>query len=269
MRAAYAANFGRFTLTPNIELQHFQFDPTQIGTTPVSQAYRDRNVLTVALTGRYALTDQSGALLVLGGSGSNYTEPVAGLPSNNSRTALVLVGLDNNLGTLFRYRLLVGGEVRTFSASVYPTHSAPVAEASVIWTPTGLTTVSADLAQTIEDPSSEGTAGFDFTTASLTVDHEYQRNILLQGRGLVQHAKFLQTAANQAGSQTAVGAGGGITYLVNRNIQVALNYDYLHQSGANPGNFAVPGVLTSTTLSSISQSSFQRHLVLLSVRFVL
>ena len=274
IRLAYKLDLGgRFTLTPNLDVRTYQFGNTVVGTTPTSQSYRNRTVFTGALTGRYALTDRTGALVVLAGSGSNYTDNTPGAPSNNSRTALMLVGLDDLLGTLIRYRILVGAEIRTFTAAVYQTHTAPVAEASLIWTPTGLTTITGDLAHTIEDPSSEGTAGYEFTLGTLTIDHEFRRDVLLQGRSAVQSAHFLQGG----GTQTAYGLGAGITYLVNRNISIALNYDYLHQSGTNSGNYATPNAFTLTstntlptpipTLGPTSTGAFQRHLVLLSVHF--
>ena len=42
---------------------------------------------------------------------------------------------------VWRYRLLLGWEQREFAATAYATHGAPVAEGELIWSPSGMDTV--------------------------------------------------------------------------------------------------------------------------------
>ena len=95
-----------------------------------------------------------------------------------------------------------------------------VAEADAIFTPGGMTTVTASLVRGIEGAAQEGVAGYTYTGAKLTVDYEWRRDLLLQTSGGVQRADLLG-----GGSQTALRAGIGATWLVNRRVRVTGTYD--------------------------------------------
>ena len=206
LRTDYTFEAGRFAFTPNVDLRLFQFGSAVVAGQSTNQQYRDRTVLSGGITTRYELSDQRGIVVVLQGSNSHYIRPQAGQPSNNSRSVLLLAGLDYQASGLWRYRVLGGIEVREFSASQFGTRAAPVVEASVIYTPTGLTTVTGSARREIEDPQTEGTAGYTFTTLGVVVDHELRRNILLQGRANFQAAEFLQ--GNSTSTSYTLGAGG-------------------------------------------------------------
>lgn len=173
---------------------------------PAPQAYRDRNVLQGGLTGRYEVAPLRSILFVLRGTDTHYTQPQPGAPSRNSTGGLALVGIERGDG-VWDLRLLAGWEQRDFVAPQYHAHGAPAAEADVTWSPSGLTTVTGTLSRTIEDAAQEGVAGYTSTTARLVVDHEYLRNVLLNGFASVQHAAFLQGG----GTQTLYSLGGGVT----------------------------------------------------------
>ena len=78
----------------------------------------------------------------------------------NSDTVSILGGIDYQPEGVWRYRLLAGLEVRKFSASQYATRAAPDVEGSVIWSPTGLSTVELTFSNTIEAPQIAGTSSF-------------------------------------------------------------------------------------------------------------
>ena len=129
---------------------------------------------------------------------------------------LALGGIDYG-GTIWNVRLLAGWEQRDFAASQYRAHGAPVAEADVVWSPSGLTTITGTLARTIEDAAQEGVAGYTYTVARLAIDHEYLRNVLLHGAASVQHANFLQGG----GVQTLYTLDAGVTWLMNRRMRLS------------------------------------------------
>ena len=243
VRADYTVDRGRFTFVPNVEFQHFDFGSANVLGQQVSQSYRDRTVLTGGVTTRFALSEQRSLLLVLQGSSSHYLDPQPG-PTNNSKTVLALAGLDYQATGPFRYRLLVGAELREFESARYGTRAGPIAEASVIWTPTGLTTVTGSVRRAIEEPQTELTSGYTASTFRVTVDHELQRNVLLQGRGVFQAIEYLQ--GNQ--STTSYSVGGGANWLVNRRLRLSADYDFTQQSGStNPtgANLLLPNTLTT------------------------
>jgi hypothetical protein len=230
-RVDYTLALDRLNVTPNLEISNYHYTSTTILGIPTSQAYRDRNVVTGGVTARYELMPRQDALLVLRGTGTDYTDPQVGQPTRNSTGAQVLIGLSDDSDAVWRYRLLLGWEHRAFAASVYRAHDAPVAEAELIWSPSGMTTLTGRLTRSIEDAAQEGVAGFTYTTANLTVDHEYQRNILLQATGGVQQADYLQGG----GQQTGLLLGVGVTWLVDRRMRIAATYTYNDQRGGTVG----------------------------------
>lgn len=260
LRTAYTLDYGPFSFTPNAEALVYYFDNATIQGLPVSQQYRNRVVLSGGMTTRYALSDQRGLLLVLQGVDSHFIQPQLGQPSYNSHSFLALTGIDYEASGTWRYQLLAGFEVRQFQSQMFSTHAGPIEAASVIWTPTGLTTVTGVLSRTIEDTVSEGTAGYVYTNARLTVDHEYLRNVLLQGRAGLQIAQYLQGDT----TQTSFTLGGGISWLMNRYMRLSADYDFTAQnSGAGT---AVAGPFAS---SGLNTGKYQRNLVLIAMHFAL
>jgi hypothetical protein len=251
VRTAYTFDLGRISLTPNLSLQSYYFDNTTILGVPVSQQYRDRVVLQGGVTLAYPLTDLRRLLFVLQGINSHFTRPQQGAPTNNSTSYLAMGGLDYPASGVWRYQLLAGIEVRDFQSPQFKTHTAPIAEANVIWSPTGLTTVTGVLARVIEDPSSEDASGYVYTTAHLIVDHEYLRNVLLQGRMGVQAAQYLQGS-----TQTSFTFGAGVNWLMNRKMRLSVDYDFVKQSGGSSATFSGEPNLTTLNTGGYTRSVF-------------
>lgn len=249
IRADYTIEAGRFSFTPNADFRLFQFGNAAVIGQPTNQSFRDRTIAIGGVTTRYELSDQRSILVVLQGINSHYTRPQAGQISPNSKSALLLAGIDYQATGLWRYRLLAGVEVRAFEASAYGTRTAPIAEANVIYTPTGLTTLTGYVRRQIEDIQSEGTAGYTFTTTGLVLDHELRRNILLQGRGNFQAAQYFQSS----GTTTSYTLGGGVNWLLNRRLRLSFDYDFTQQSG--PGNATVVGTQVVNTPLAANQQA--------------
>ena len=108
LRASSAAGFGRFTVTPSIELNRWRFENTTILGVPVSQTARDRTTTQAAMTLRYNWMSGRDLLWVNRVATTHYDDPAAGVPSNNSTSYQTLLGLDYDDDTVWRYRLLGG-----------------------------------------------------------------------------------------------------------------------------------------------------------------
>jgi O-antigen/teichoic acid export membrane protein len=244
VRAAYASRLNRWLLTPEIEFSTFRYDRAILAGNPQPQRYRNRDVVEGGVTLSYALTPERHLLLVTRAASTRYIQPQAGAPTRNSSGFLTLVGLDNDLDGLWRYRLLVGFETRNFVATQYSSHIAPIAEAAVIWNPSGLTTVTATLSRSIEDAAQEGVGGYVYTTGRVAVDHEYLRNILLAGSVGYRHAAYTQGG----GSQGAVLLGSGATWLIDRNLRLSATYALTLQTGAQNQGLVGGGDYTRNVL---------------------
>jgi hypothetical protein len=239
-------------LIPNADVTSYNFSDATILGIPVSQKYRNRVVLSAGLTTGYALSDLRRLLFVVQGIDTHFTNPEPGQPTNNAKGFLVMGGLDYTATGLWRYRILVGVEVRDFQSPQFKTHTAPVAEGSVIWTPANLTTITGVLARVIEEPAAEETAGYVYTRARLAVDHEYLRNVLLHGRMSVELAQYIQ----DGGTETNYTIGAGVTWLMNRNMRLSVDYDFTTSNGASSGTITGQPNLTTRGTGGYNRNLF-------------
>ncbi len=230
VRASYAAVLGRVSLVPALDVSTYNYEATTILGLPASQSYRDRVVVQGGLTAKYELATARNLVVVLRGLDTVYTQAQPGQPTRDSTGWIALAGIDTKLDGLWRIRVLAGWEERQFAAAQYGSHSAPVAEADVVWSPSRLTTVTATLARTIEDAAQEGVAGYTYTTARLTVDYDYRPNVLLQGFASVQQANYLQGG----GSQVGTSVGGSVTWLLNRHMRLQASDTFAAMRGSAP-----------------------------------
>jgi hypothetical protein len=234
----YTFNFSRFSVTPDLSATSYRFGTATVLGVPLNQKFLDRNALAGGVTTRYSMSDVGGLLVVLRGVDNTFINPQPGVPSNNSNNYMLLGGADYQAKGVWRYRVLFGVELSTFAA--YSSNVSPIMQGSVVWTPTGLITLTGTLTRSVQAPQSAGSNGFVLTSGNLVVDYEYERNILFQGRGGIQYAQYLQ-----GGKQTNLTLGGGISWLLNRTMRLSLDYDYTEQTGATGVSAANPDALTS------------------------
>ena len=252
LRAAHAMNFGRFTVTPAAEFNHWRFDNTTIRGVPVNQSTRDRAAAQGGATLRYAWMPAREMVLVTRVLDTRYDHPAAGTPSNNSLSYQILLGLEYDDNTVWRYRLLGGAQHRAPASAAFQSQTTGIAEAEIVWSPSGLTTLRATATRGIEDAAQSGLSSFTYTSARLTLDHEYLRNVLLNASATLRHAAFQQTG----GQQWGLSFGAGASWLINRNLSVSLTYDFSDVRARHLPAGAVAG-------------DYTRNLIILSIRTAL
>ena len=263
-----ATSFGRFSFIPQISVAKYDYDDYTIGNQTIQQAYRNRVGLQGGLTTRYQLAPERDLLLVVRGTHISYDNAgTNGAPKRDSDGVTVLAGIDYPApGSNFRFRILAGIQTRNYRSSAYRSQTAPTVEASVAWTPTRLTTVTLLARRDIQDAADESIAGYTATSARLSIEHELRRNIILNGYGEIQQADFQSSNLNlpvgttnlsggglgfgsnglnnsfgraEAGtSQTLYSAGGGVTWLLNRNLRAGVTYGISDRQGSgDAGNY--------------------------------
>ncbi len=252
VRTSYKRDFGRVSVLPGLQITNYTFDQGVVAGVPSSQQNLDRVLVQGNVALRYELSPQRNAILVFTGYSTRYSNPQPAQPSRDNSGMSVLVGFEYTANGVFRYRGEVGFEQRQYSSPVFVGQGTPVGDGELIWTPTELTTVTASVARAIEDAANDTTIGYTYTAAKLVVDHEYRRNILLQGYASVQSAEYQQ----RGGSQTIKSGGANISWLLSRNIHLKASYD-LNQSDASSGGTAFVG------------NAYRRSLYLLQVSFSL
>jgi hypothetical protein len=227
LRVDYPFELGRLEVTPTFEISMWRYGNALLNGVTSNQDFRDTNIYVGGAALRYMVSGGTALVATVQGIASDYTHQVPGSPSLSSTSALALGGIDYQYDGVWRYQALVGLEARYFAAAQFKPRLAPIARATVIWTPTELTTVTASLLRAIEDPTQAGSSGYTYTMLGLRVDHEYARNILLSASAGADFVSYLQNGGTQTGYYASV----GIAWLINREMRLSAQYSYATQNG--------------------------------------
>ncbi len=254
-RAEYRAIFNRLSLTPSVEASRYSFDSGFAGGRIYDQSYRNRVVVTPGVVAAYDFATRRSMVLVVRNATAFFSRGTGAAPKRNFDDLSVLSGLDYDVDGIVRVRALVGYESRSFVSKAYATIQAPVAELSLIYNPTGLTTVTGTVARRIQDSADETTAAVTALSASLRVDHELRRNVLLTAAVGVGQNDY-----NSARNQTRVTANLGASYLLNRYAAAGLAYDFISRASST----------TALNLNGLSAAAnFTDHRLMAQVKLTL
>lgn len=232
LQGDYRAVFNRLSLRPDLQVSLYDFDNGVVAGQPYRQDYRNRVTIGPSLTANYELAPRRDLVLVVRNLTASYTIRPDGFVNRDFNDSSVLAGIDYEADGLWRYRALVGYEVRQFTSPTLKSIQAPIAEASVIFTPTGLTTLTGTVARRIQDSADETTVGLTESSVKLVVDHEYKRNVLLTANAQATLDEYNRGGGNQV--RYTVGAGA--TWLLNRNMRLGARYDFVTLRSNSTGN---------------------------------
>ncbi len=230
LRLSYAVSLGRLTITPSLDTALIRYGEASLFGQPVPQAYRDRNLVTFGIAADYQSAPGNDLMLVARGLSSHYVAPQPDTPTRDSTGWEILGGIDERLDDLWRFRVLAGWQQRFFASSAFRNHGAVVAEADAIWSPTRLIDVTFTLSRTIEDAAQELTAAYVATAARLSVGYQWRRNIWLNGSAAIGRAVYLDSSD----TQTVASIGGGVTWWLNRRINLGVSETVTALRGTAP-----------------------------------
>jgi hypothetical protein len=233
VRVAYDSRFAQVTITPDFDINTFQYSNTVANGVLQGDGYLSRNVFSPGVTTRYELAPQRDLVFVLRGSSAQFLTVQPGAPERNYIDLQALGGVDFAANGVVRYRALVGYEQRNYSSSQIPTATSPIMEASAIWTPTRLTTVNGTVVHRIEDALESGVYNYTYTDLRVTVDHQLYRNVLLEAYVDIAQANYAQNG----GIQTQYGAGASAAWLLNRNVQLKASIAYTDSRAPAPSDY--------------------------------
>ncbi len=267
LRLNYATQLTYFNLTPSFEYQGYRFDPVLLPLATVSQKSRDRDDFTGGLTIKIGRIPERSFVILIQATNSHYIASQGLPPPINPRpdsvTYEALAGVQYSFSANLQALALIGYQVEEFTSRSFTQITSPVAQGVLIWAPSGLTTITGKVSRSIETSIGQTTSGVTVTQGLLTVDHEYQRNILLQGR-----LGAVNTAFQGSQSQTIYDFGASFSYLFNRNMRLTATYDYFDSVGNAANQFTIIPLSAQGT-NIISLSSYNRQVALISLRFTL
>jgi len=107
------------------------------------------------------------------------------------------------------------------------------------WYASELTTVTAGISRAVEESTSAGSSGHLDTNYQLGIAHELQRNIILTADVSYLDVEFEGITRNDE----TISAGAGVQYLLNRNAELELGYDYVSRDSTAIGQDYDKGVV--------------------------
>ncbi len=250
---SYDKRFNRLSVQPGIEITSYRYDNGTVGGSRFNQDFRNRVMFVPNVVVSYELFPGSDIVFVMKDADAHYVNQTAGIPTLGFNDLSALGGISYDTG-LVKFRFLAGYETRHFVSQQYATISAPILEGSMTWTPTGLTTVTATAARYIQDSTSEATVGYTETALKLSVDHELYRNVLLNA-----NVTYLTDTypGSGSGSQSYYQLGGGVTWLINRNLQLVASYQYSNrQNNGSSVGFASSPMSEGAFGNSYTENAF-------------
>jgi hypothetical protein len=238
--------FGRFTLRLSNQLRFLDYkDVPAAGVGLIDNDDRDRREWEGVLRLTYRLNPRIAVFGQITGDYIRYNDRIDSTGLQRDNTGVTgEAGVNIELTGRLVAELFAGWTRRTYRDPTLSTVTGPSGGASLTWTPTGLTTVTATLVRSIEESTQAGASSFFSTNFRLSVDHELRRNVLLNGYGSYQFDDYRGISRHDEW----IRAGLGATLLVNRNANLFGGYEF------------------TRAISNFQAQGFTRHLVILRIR---
>ncbi len=227
--------FNRLRLTGKLDAKKFDYDD-QGGA--FNQNTRDRDEFYYGGKAEYALSPDTAIFASLVGNTKSYdVDTLAraarpGVPAIVANRARDSEGYVATVGANFDLSQSVRGEIEAgYMEQTYDNYAdldGFNAKGRVEWFPTELTTLNVAASRSIEDSVAANSAGYISNSASVGIDHELMRNVLLSASA--SYGKDKYAFIDRDDKRTSFNATG--TYLLNRNVGLFLTYSYLKQDSA-------------------------------------
>jgi len=231
IRLAYAADRGPFHFEPQFQYTGYRYDDVTNAGIRIAQGFRDRDVLDAQFTAKFGHALLRDVAVVLRGAWISYLHAQPGQPLPDATTFSVLAGIDHASSAVWRYRLLAGVQSRQSSSPLVKNRVSPVAEANLLYMPSGLTTFGLTVTRALQDSAGEFAAAYTYTEARLAMDNELQRDILLHSHVALQRAEYERGGA----TETIASANATLTWLVNRRMRLLGSFTYITKQPATGG----------------------------------
>ena len=215
---------------------------------------------TGSLTSRFAFAPGDSAVVVLRGSAAQYDAAIQA-STNNYADGAGFVGVDFRSGQVWQYRLLVGGETRSFANGYSPSVSTPTFEANVSWMPRRIDTVNLTAGRHLSDPETPFARNQVITDVRLQWDHELRHNVFLRAYGEFGESdsqsgmQVTGATATLEGNrlQKQIHFGGSVFWNIDRHVRASLTYNYVNNatSGGNVNYLNIPGRLSTFTSNTV------------------
>jgi hypothetical protein len=222
----YYDKINRVSFTADGIYNKFDYTNTPTTTGFIAETDRDRSEYTGAARVGYELKPLMEAFVKGTYSDRSYDHKVGSDGyERSSRGYAGTAGIAIDLGGVTFGEVGVGYMSRSYDDPRFPRISGPTANVALTWNVTPITTLHLTGSRTIEETIQVASSGFIANVATLSVDHELLRNLLLNASVNYSYDDYQEATRKD----TVVGGSAGATYLLNRYANVTARYTYRNQ----------------------------------------
>lgn len=216
----YRHTFNRIFLRPTGFARRYAYENAG----DVSNAGRDYNTYGLGLRTGFIVSPRISVFTQVDGDLVRYDE--GGDNDDSSDGIDVLGGVEVDFSRLIVGEASIGYGWRTYENDDFDDTNGLAANLGITWTPTQLTTVDFFGRSAIDESDvvfeGERASGELNQQIGVTVNHDLRRNIVLSATTSYERGDFQETSR----TDHTFRAGGGITYLINRNFSVDATYNF-------------------------------------------
>lgn len=223
---------GQSRITLAFDHTGLDFRPIKTSGLTISQSTRDRVINRATARLEYAFTPSVAIYSQVSYENTDYSIPIAALKGNrDSDGARILVGASFDLAGFMRGKIGVGYGLRNYKLPIFDNVSGFSADVKLEYFPTELTTVTFAASRTIEDTAIGSTSSYNDTRASLRVDHELLRNLLLHGLAEVAWQDYFEAVLKARNYRLNIGA----EYFSSRKVRLRFDLNGYHRKDNGTG----------------------------------
>ncbi len=215
--------FNRLSFTLDGSQLHFNYDDVETTFLPVNNDDRDRTESNLSLRVGYEIVPEYEAFAVLSGNVKAYDDDVDDSGFDRDAHGVELnVGARIDLGGIMFGDVFIGYRIQDYEDDRLESIKGLNFGTGLVWNVTRLTTLNGNILRVIEETTTAGASGFVATTVSVSADHEFLRNLLLNGSLGVSQSDFKGVGQEDMTYLAGIGA----KYMLNRYFYASLNYNY-------------------------------------------
>jgi hypothetical protein len=225
----FTKNQGRFNLSSSVSYERLQYEDTKgANGVTIDQQQNNQNVYGLDTRLGYNYVGNQDVFVRVR---TNFREYVQSVSDNgferSSKGYIATFGSTFDLGGLITGEASLGVEQQFFDDSRFGTVTNPIANLNLLWNPTGLTSVIGNATYDFVPTLSGSSPGYWRSLASIEVDHELRRNVVLIGETDFLHRDFVESD----GFSNAFGFSLGARYLIDNGLNLDARYRFRKQSG--------------------------------------
>lgn len=207
---------GRVRLSARADWRSLDYrDTRSVAGDVIDQDGRDRTIASATARMDLAISPSVAVFLQTTGNARRYAQdPEPSLPSRDSDGAEFLGGTEFEIGSRMRGQAAVGYLKQDFASLGFADVSGFGGQGQIEWFPSGLTTVTVAAGRKLDDTQEPGAGAFVSTSASVGIDHELLRSVILTGR--LMWSRDAYSGIDREDTRTV--ATAGFTYLLNRRL---------------------------------------------------